>query len=156
MKSKILKHTFLLSAVLFLSTSCLKDCYENYTPPPQVFFKIVDADDGTNLINNQTYKADSLRLYYANGTNLILLDIFVYNYYNENIFNASGMSAVALNNSAGQTFYLKLNAQDTDTIFVKIAAQTEECSTYHILEELKINGKTPEIDLSDRTFLIKK
>ncbi len=55
-------------AIISMMISCDK-CGECFTPPSGVGLMITDKDDGTDLIFNGTYYADSILIYYYDQNN---------------------------------------------------------------------------------------
>ncbi|MBN2236218.1 MAG: hypothetical protein JW729_01585 [Bacteroidales bacterium] len=154
-----IKFTFwvFLFGLVLTSSSCLKsdDCGECFTPPPQLYFKVIDATIGQNLYDDFTYNANDLKLYYKNGDDLVYIDVNIYDYFNERIISSNDMSWLAISD-IGETFYLVLSPTETETIFLQIDALFENCCTYHMIHQLTINGIEPEQDSSDFSILIKK
>ncbi len=124
---KIKPHYFgILFALLMLTTSCLKkeDCGECFTPPPQLYFKILSAESGENLLSNFTYTAENINLYYFDNEEKVYLRLQYLEIDGQWILSSSEMSWYAISES-GETFYLVLNSETTETIFLKIDAVVE-------------------------------
>ncbi len=157
MKKITIKNVVLFLGLIILSSSCLKtkECGECYTPPGSVYFKVVDSDSGDNLYNNSTYSEQDLNLYFLENNVKVYIDVSLYEYTNQRIINTQDMSNRAIKDT-GETFYLELSPQDTDTIYLKVVSVLEHCCTFHIIDQLTVNGDEPEIDLNDFTILIKK
>jgi hypothetical protein len=44
-------------------------------------------------------------------------------------------------NEGFKQFYLRLNTQETDTMFLNVVTKTEDCCTFHVVEAFRINGQ---------------
>lgn len=152
------KSNFLLFiAFLFISTSCLRDndCDECFTPPQQLYFKVLSAENDENLYSNYTYIVSELKLYYMDGEDKIYIQISLYQNGDQWILSSNDMSWIALANTS-ETFYLELNPETTESIYLKIVSVTEDCCTFHPIEELKINGEEAEFEQYTNIIIIRK
>ncbi len=143
--------------VLFLSNSCLKtdECGECFTPPPQLSFKVISAESGENLYADFTYIQNELKLYYIDNDDITYINVELHQYDDQVVISSTEMSWLAISD-LGETFYLELNPDTTETIYLKIVSVFENCCTFHQIEELTINGIEPEIESFTNSILIKK
>ncbi|MBN1650564.1 MAG: hypothetical protein JW857_04495 [Bacteroidales bacterium] len=147
----------MLFTLLLLITSCVKkeSCDECFTPPPQLYFKIISAENGEDLLSNFTYTSENISLYYLDNDEKVSLRLQYFQIDGQWIISSSEMSWYAISDS-GQTFYLELNANTTETIHLKIAAVFENCCTYHTVETLTINNVNAEIEPYTNYIIIRK
>ncbi|MBN2610630.1 MAG: hypothetical protein JXB00_03660 [Bacteroidales bacterium] len=146
--------TIFLFATALLS-ACDIECDECFTPPPDFAFRIVDRQSGINLIDSETYNADSISLsYFENETEKNVALEFVTNQYDEKIIHAGELGWIA---AKGITdYYLNLGHADTDTLQLDIREMSDKCCTWFELKYFFINSKTAQYDWDTYTYLIEK
>lgn len=154
---KNLKFLGVLLILLVLTNSCLKtdECGECFTPPPQLFIKILSAETGENLLSNFTYTSENISLYYFDNNDKVFLRLQYFEIDGEFIISSDEMSWLAISES-GETFYLKLNEETTETIHLKVSSVFENCCTYHQIDELLVNGKDAEFETYTSYIIIRK
>lgn len=157
MKTLRVKHLLLFVGVLFIGSSCIKinECGECFTPPPQLSFKVIDAESGDNLYTDLTYSHSDLKLFYITDNDSTFLNVDLFQIADQWIISSREMSWISLSNE-GETFYLELNPHTVETIYLKIISVTENCCTYHPIDDLTINGENAEIETYTNYILIKK
>lgn len=156
MKKLHLKPWIFFLGLIILNSSCLKkdDCGGCFTPPPQLTFKAVNPESGENLYNNSTYTSGKLKLFYIADSDTNYLNVNLFQYVDQLLITSNEMSLISLANN-GETFYLELDPDTIETIYLKIVAVFENCCTYHIVEELTVNGDVAEIDPYTNSIIIK-
>jgi len=157
MKKTNLKYLALFLGVILIATSCLKTdkCGECFSPPQQLSFKVLSTENDENLYSNYTYIVSELKLYYMDGEDEIYNQVSLYQNGDQWIISSNDMSWIALANTS-ETFYLELDPQTTETIYLKIVPVTENCCTFHPIEELKINGEEAEFEPYTNIIIIRK
>lgn len=157
MKTPNLKHFIVLLSILFLASSCLKikNCDECFTPPPNLTFKVIDSESGDNLYSNFTYSQSDLKLYYIADKDTTFLNVNLYQIDDQAIIGSDEMSWISLSHE-GETFYLELNPDTIETIYLKIISVTENCCAYHPIETITLNGVNAEFEDFTNHILIKK
>lgn len=147
--------------ILSLAIACqcciLSDeCDDCFTPPSPVWFIIVNANDTLqNLITEDFYSIDSIKMWYEENSQKKYVDLVLINTENfENIIQSTATFYCI--NGEPRDFYLYLNNSDTDTIQLQVTAHSDGCCTSFSLESIKFNGEEPPFDSVNYAYLLKK
>jgi hypothetical protein len=129
--------------ILFIITSsgCIKnDCDDCYTPPEDFGMKIVDKDTGENLLDGKTYFPDSIEIYYLQNElkKNVFIQIIETNAH-ENIVESTNIAWLSVGGES-KTFYIQLNSQDTDTLYLNVIEYLYYCCRSFPYESVLING----------------
>ncbi len=155
MKSKSIIYLFLyLLGILFLSTSCLdkdKCTTETYTSPDAFVLKIVN-EDGENLIGEDSFHPDSIAMYYNSELGVTEVNIYPVGSEDGPVLVSVDLPGAILE-TANSTYYLYLNAADTDTLNIMVTQMSDECNVWYNYTEYKYNGVDMEIDPSGYYFI---
>lgn len=159
MKSKYyrkLLNTILLLFIIVLITKCdwLEPCGECFTPPEGINLMILDEQSGINLISPEFHHPDSIRLYY--NANNIENDLQFDIYNKDSLGFIYCLEIGFMSSGINKTFYLELNSEDTDTIYMDTEVISEDCCTWHELANLEINGKRPDFNPEHYAWMIYK
>lgn len=146
----------LFLAAVFLSCSNRHDCPDCFTPPESLYMRIISANTSTDLICNGTYSVDSLLLYYKALDTIQIVD-------HEVLIDSSNSKAIFISHqiswesAAGfKEFFLHLNENEVDTIYLNVEEYHSECCTYFNWNNFEINGDQPIIDTIDNVFIYAK
>ena len=146
--------TGLLSIILIM-ISCDK-CGECFTPPTGIGISITDHVDSTDFIFNGTYHADSIMIYYYDQNNKKNVEISTIS----DTLNQTGIvysRDIAWKSVEGfKNFYLYLNYEDTDTIYLNVVSETKNCCTNHPVKAFTINDEQISNDSDNNCYNLKK
>ena len=152
------KIPILIISVIVLISGCLKNNTGNCIQPPVPFrMEIIDKTTDENLISNGTYHADSIVFFGYDSTDVKKgVGYFLTTFNNQPNVIISEELPIISGEDLTKTFYIYLNQNDTDTLYVDVQPTIENNCTYFQYIEVKINGV--EIDLNNLgyTFLLKK
>ena len=149
---------FLILGLLTLSiASCDKFCNEEcFTPPGELRLKVTNKADSTDLIYTGVYNADSIAIFYFDNDVKKFIEMGVIT------DSANHKSMIASNEISWKSvegfkdFYLYLDYQDTDTLYLDVVTVNEDCCTFHRFNYFKTNGIEAEWDTVDRIYDLKK
>lgn len=129
-------------AVVLLLAGCGKtsDCGECFTPPEPLALRIIGPDGTTDLVYTGIYNPDTLALYFFNDGVRHDLDCLVQidSIKQEAIVYSQNISWRSVEGQ--RLFHLYLTNSDTDSINLLVSRVTQNCCTYHSLEQLDIDG----------------
>lgn len=148
-------HVIGLLIILCMTGSCLNsdnNCVEETYSSPKAFNFILVDGDGKNLINDDGYNMDSIDLYYYSNLGSTRVNITFLGIADGYILISSELPRTVIETS-NQTYFLYLNHQDTDTLFVNVLRESDECSTWHRYEDCMYNGIVMDIDPASYTFV---
>ena len=155
---KINTFRFLILGLLTLSiASCDKFCNkECFTPPGELRLKITDQTDSTDLIYTGVYNADTIAFFYFDKDVKKIIEMDV-------VTDSSNQRSMIISNEISwksvegfKDFYLYLNYQDTDTLYLDVVTVNEDCCTFHNFNYFGINGTETEWDSTDHIYNLKK
>lgn len=135
-------------ATLLTSPSCDKflDCGDCFTPPDPLFFSILDKNDSTDVYYSGKFDPDSALIYYLYDKIRVPVDF-------EIVIDSTRQSGILQSNAITwksvegyKVFYLELDQANTDTLFLNVEAESENCCTYHPIMDFTVNGEEPELD----------
>lgn len=152
------KAIILIFSGLLFNYGCLKDdCGECYIPPVPFRMQIVDKESGENLITDGVFNKDSIFIYgYDKENEMKSAQIYFYTFQDQlNVLGSNDLPVISSENIT-KTFYIYLNQNDTDTLYLDVIQSTENCCTYFPYIEVKGNGVDMEFDNIGYTFLLKK
>lgn len=148
---------FALMVVLIISlSSCnlFPRCADCFSPPNGLALMVLDEHTNENLIRKGIYDPDSIRFYYIENQKQKDLEFDVYN--NDSIGRIYSNEIGFISSGSIKTFYLRLNFETIDTIYMDTEIISEDCCTWHALRELKINGEQPDFSSEDYAWIIYK
>jgi hypothetical protein len=136
-----MKNKILFSILLFSIFSC-KDDRLCFTPPRPCVIRLVDKNNGTDLLNPSNINAfnwnDIKMSTFSNNGSVISLYTSIQKINNNDSFCiASDISWEAV---GGKTFYLKLSPTDIDTIFLQVEQINEKPCIYFRQNSFVYNG----------------
>lgn len=142
------------TALLFVS--CHKqDCGACFSPPQPLKIALIAAQTGDNLLNAAPYHPDSVQLFYVKDSRQVKVPFKVMPYAGLGpVIHSSDLSWLSL--SDAHTFYLYLNQNDTDTLYVKTVAKSSDCCTSHPLESFLVNGEQVPQDRGTDVYTVEK
>lgn len=143
-----------LIGFLFLTSSCLNsdECVEEtYSSPKAFTLKLVD-ENGINLISENGYNIDSIDIYYTSNLGSTLVPISFLEISDGFLLSSIELPYTILETS-NNTYFLYLNAQDTDTLNIDIVPETDGCSTWHRYVDCMFNGDIMDIDTEYYAYL---
>jgi len=148
-----------LVIIMMMLTSCNLSEEEDVncvTPPSQLLFKIVNEDiPSQNLITEGLFIKDSIKLWYQIESKKIYVNIsFVTINSSENIIQTNAPYFAI--NEEPTNFYLYLNKDDIDTLKLKLVQHFDVDCSYFSMDLIEFNGKVPDFEESDYTYLHKK
>lgn len=150
---KLLIFGMLILSIISCDKICNVDCF---TPPGALNLKITDKADSTDLIFTGVYDADSISIFYIDKDVKKSIDLSVFT----DSVNQRSMivsSEIAWKSAEGfKDYFLYLNSQETDTLYLDVVSVTENCCTYHPYLGFEINGIVIEMDTSDYMYDLKK
>lgn len=134
-----MKIAIIISVIFFLSFSVDRLCF---TQPSPCFIRLVDKNNGTNLLNPSNINAfnwnDIKMSTVSNNGSVINVYSSVQKINNSNSdYIASDIVWEAV---GGKTFYLKLSPNDVDTIYLDVDEVQENNCTYFRQKTFLYNG----------------
>jgi hypothetical protein len=155
---KITTFKFLIFGMLILSMiSCDKFCNEEcFTPPGELRLKVTDKADSTDLIYTGLYNVDSIAIFYFDNDvkKFIEMDVITDSANHKSMIASNEISWKSV--EGFKDFYLYLDYQDTDTLYLDVVTVNEDCCTFHNFNYFGINGTETEWDTMDSMFDFKK
>jgi len=136
-----------LIGFIFLASSCLNsdECVEETYSSPKAFnLKLVD-EDGINLISENGYNIDSIDLYYKSNLGSTRVPIDFLEISDGFLLTSSELPYTVLETS-NNTYFLYLNAQDSDTLTINVLRENDGCSTWHRYVDCMFNGAIMDLD----------
>lgn len=135
---------YVLLACLIITgiSSCdpFNNCGECFTPPGGLPLRILSKVDSSDMLYSGAYHPDSVRIFYMLDDYPVDFQLYI----QLDATNQSGAlycDEISWKSLDGyKNSYLYLNVSDTDTIYLDVVRVTENCCTYHVFNELKING----------------
>lgn len=129
--------TFLL---LLIITACKDE--ERCSIHPEAFrFSLVAEENGSDLLATGIYDPEAIELYYFHENER--QDLIVNKEQNPEslvVLYSSQLPMISLTGRS-DTFYLALNSQETDTLFVVVERDIREDCDYHPYTLVKLNGR---------------
>lgn len=130
------------------------ECPECFTPPAELYMRILDHEDSTDMLfKNRAIQTD-MRFFYKEDNIIKYLD---FKFENDTIQNKtlfiSGYPGF-ISASGFKEFYLKINESDIDTIFYDVEEQSDDCCTFYKEITLKYNGQTIEKNKKEFVYII--
>lgn len=129
-----------LITAIIISCDLPRDCPECFTPPQELNIVITDSLSGVDLIFSNRICPDSLKIYYRENEQKIILD-------HEIILDSVNLRAVLACYEISWTspqgikeYYMYLGNNDVDTLFLDIEKRTTDCCVYFEWIEFKINN----------------
>lgn len=130
-----------------------KDCPECMTPPPDVIFQLISKTDASDLINSGVMNASDIQLYYKDSArDSTFVDTEVGSNEGKNYINATYMAWQSANGI--KTFYLRLSPTDTDTIYIDVTEEKDECCTFFKQKAFEYNQV--ELKATEGIYQIRK
>jgi hypothetical protein len=115
----------------------------------------VDSSNGSNLISEEYFHRDSIKVFYFDNEQKQFANIkFVGNFRVNDIIETN--ITLLLPTDQINTAYLYPNQYDIDTITFRTTKSSDDCWTSYPLDSISINGKPVDVDPVDFSFLIKK
>jgi len=156
MKLKTIR--FLMFGILTLTIiSCTKICnVDCFTPPGDLRLKITNEADSTDLIFTGVYNADSIAIFYLDNNVKRNIELSIYT---DSVNQRSMISSaeIAWKSVEGfKDYFLYLNWEEVDTLYLDVVSATENCCTYHPFIYFGINGTETEFDTTDYMYDFKK
>ena len=152
-----MKNLGFISVILTITSisvfySC--ECPECFTPPAELYMRILDHADSTDMLfKNRAIQTDMMFFYKENN----IIKYLDFKFENDTIQNKtlfiSGYPGF-ISASGFKEFYLKINESDTDTIFYDVEEQSDNCCTFFKEKTFKYNGKTIEKDKKEFVYII--
>ena len=135
-----------LLAIITISVFYRCECPECFTPPPELYFRIIDQKDSTDVLFKNGSAQSDLSFFYVENNSVKPLEFTILNdtIQNKTLFISGYPGFISA--SGIKEFYLKINESDTDTIFYDVEEQSDDCCTYFEEKEFKYNGKTIKKD----------
>lgn len=147
-----MKHRFLLAllgiplVLIIYSCESIYKCPECFTPPEPMLLSVKSAHDSTDLVYNGFYDADTIAIYFFDGSKKKHLELEVFTDSIQEI-SIIGSTEIGWTSSGGaKTFYLYLSAHEIDTIFLDVREASNDCCTYFEWLSFEINGNVVEQD----------
>ena len=144
----------IISAFVF-TFGCIKTNYDDCFTPPEIFrMMVVDKETGEDLFNGRPYFTDSLEIYYFQDQvrKKVSFEVKNYNSYEE-VIESENLPWISI--GGDKTFYIQLNSQDTDTLYLNVVEYLfYYCRSFPYAEVL-INNQEMEMN-SLGIFLLKK
>jgi len=131
----------LLKFIIVTSACNTKECF---TPPENFRMIIIDENTGLNLISEGYYQQDSIKIYYLDNFDEIeLIDLEISNFISfSNVLISKELPWKSCINSI-KTYYLYLDQNDIDTLFIDVAVKNDDGCTWHEYNEVRFNDKIP-------------
>ncbi len=150
------KGRFILSIIIAITTiSCDRsDCDDCFTPPETFRMMIVDKNTGEDLLDGKTYFIDSLEIFYFQSQERKEAPFQIENFNSyERVIKSDHLPWISV--GGDKTFYIRLNSQDTDTLYLHVAEYLYYCCRSYPYVEATINGNDIEMNYSG-ILLLKK
>ena len=150
---KFLIFGLLISSIISCDKFCNQECF---TPPGELRLKITNEAGSTDLIYTGVYDADSIAIFYFDKDvkRFIDVDVFTDSVNQRSIIASNEISWKSV--EGFKDFYLYLDYEDTDTIYLDVVTVNEDCCTYHPFIYFGINGTETEFDATDHLYDFKK
>ena len=136
-----LQFLFLLS-IFFVSHCKIDDCEEMlcFSPPPVLWFELVDANTGENLFTNGTYFKDQIKIQkVGDGTNVN------FNFITENELNLIGIHSIGWQTEI-VNFSVGVSTNNIFKLHVDAKRVNENCCSFTRFDEIKIENSNYEFD----------
>ncbi len=135
--------------------ACKKD--QNCSLHPEAFrFSIIDVETGDDLLGSGTYSTDNIGIYYFyNNQEQELIVNIEPNPDSHLIEMVSAQLPMVSLTGRSETFYLVLNAQDTDTLTVIMGNEKRNGCDFHPYDVVKHNGKNLPVT-EGKAFILEK
>ncbi len=114
---------------------------------PSLFIKLIDSD-GNNLIENNTYKADEIKVLFNDYTysNVVFNDV-------QGIENLIVLNLIGVDGE--NTLKIQLSNEVTDTLILNLTAESHICDwTFFKLNSAIYNGVLQELEDFNGNYLI--
>ncbi len=150
------KGRFILSIIITITTIYCdrSDCDDCLTPPESFRMMIVDKTTGEDLFDGKTYFTDSLEIYYFQNQERKEAPFQIENFNSyEKVIKSDQLPWISV--GGDKTFYIRLNSQDTDTLYLHVAEYLYYCCRSYPYVEVLINGNEME-NTNQGIFLLKK
>lgn len=119
---------------LCLFCRCNQECKKDWLPVPEILFSIIDID-GNDLIHNGTYNSNDITLLDANGRNILLNPISLYDAGATNPSGADALIIMRFNDGLeqlnGSDYYLNLDGMDIDTLHLNVTETADQCGIHY-------------------------
>jgi hypothetical protein len=154
------KLLYLLAAVAALSglASCslFEKCPDCFTPPDTFRFRFISAADSSDLVSKGIYSENDIYIWYMENGLKKEADLISYSDSgtNKTVFYSGDMAWLSV--AGTKDFYLYLNNNETDTIYLDVIKRSDECCTYHPFRAVKYNSQTADYSNKEYIYLFKK
>ncbi len=136
--------TILTILILLIIQSCDKNdnCYGKlcFTPPDPFEFELVDKTTGENLFTNGTYRSNDIEV-----INIANDSTFEYFFISENDLNTILIPSIGWQTEDIECS-LRVNNSEILRLFVSARRVSEDCCTFTIYDEIRIENVEYELD----------
>jgi hypothetical protein len=120
--------------------STFSSCCKCFTPPEGITFNIISSKDSSDLVYNEEINLDSISIFYIEDhvKKYIEIDTYVDTTSQRVLIQSNDISWKS--SEGHKTFFLYLNQNDINTIYLDIEKVKDGCCTFFNQNEFKINN----------------